>query len=43
MNTQMKEKRRSENTSGLLRFLLIVTPFATEVADVSYTGVTDVT
>ncbi len=43
MNTQMKEKRGSEKTSSLLGFLLTVTPFLTEVTDVSYTGVTDVT
>ncbi len=33
MNTQMKEKRRSEKTSGLLGSLLTVTPFITEVTD----------
>ncbi len=43
MNTQVNEKRRSEKTSGFLRFLLTVTPFVTEVTDVSYTGVTDET
>ncbi len=37
------EKKRSEKTSGLLRFLLPVTPFVMEVTDVSYTGVTDET
>ncbi len=41
MNTQMNEKRRSEKTSGLLMFLLTVTPFVTDVT--GYTGVTDET
>ncbi len=43
MNTQVNEKKRSEKTSGLLRFLLTVAPLVTEVTDVSYTGVTDKT
>ncbi len=34
-------KKRSEKITGLLRFLLTVTPFVTEVTEVSYTGVTD--
>ncbi len=38
-----EREERSEKTTGLLRFLLTVTPFVTEVADISYTDVTDVT
>ncbi len=38
-----EREERSEKTTGLLRFLLAVTPFIMEVTDVSYTGATGVT
>ncbi len=42
--TKIKKSKKGEKMAILLRLLLIVTPFVTEVADISYTGcVADVT